>query len=283
MAEFSTGLDWSMAEFSTGLDWSITEFSTGLDWSITELSTGLDWSMVEFSTGLDWSMVEFSTGLDWSMADTQGLFCNFIDDANGDSTEFYDDDDACMPYYALITRSQEKIFKRKCTEPQQKKCRDRRHQLYSLENVHDVSVTTLACPQAGLGPPRMGFRGNGGTDVQGKCGPAQVDAPHKRPPDAHVFPRLGPLTGDGNSFLILTTPNITSEVTAGLMESSLSSLSLSLLTVAKSPRFQLYLKVVCWGEKEIPATSLNQRCKICFILRGILTTQKQENDNAISE
>nr|CAD7266138.1 unnamed protein product [Timema shepardi] len=101
---------------------------------------------------------------------------------------------------------------------------------------------------AGLGPPRMGFRGNGGTDVQGKCGPAQVDAPHKRPPDAHVFPRLGPLTGDGNSFLILTTPNITSEVTAGLMESSLSSLSLSLLTVAKSPRFQLYLKVVCWVE-----------------------------------
>nr|CAD7432301.1 unnamed protein product [Timema monikensis] len=57
-------------------------------------------------------------------------------------------------------------------------------------------MTTLACPQAGFSPPRMGFRGNGGTNFQGKCGPAQVDAPHKRSSDAHVFPRPGSLTGD---------------------------------------------------------------------------------------
>nr|CAD7458710.1 unnamed protein product [Timema tahoe] len=155
-----------------------------------------------------------------------------------------------------------------------------------------------------------------------------------------------------------TTPNIKSEGTVALIEKSfIFALSLSQLTVAKSPRSQLCLKVVCWGKKELLAkspssllclkvvcwgkkellaksprsqlclkvvcwgmkellakspssqlclkvvcwsgyyvpfmptephysllaASTNQRCKTCLIFEGILTTQKRENDSAVSQ
>nr|CAD7461709.1 unnamed protein product [Timema tahoe] len=47
------------------------------------------------------------------------------------------------------------------------------------------------------------------------------------------------------------------------------------LTVAKSPRSQLCLKVVCWGKKELLATSTNQRCQTCLIFEDGLTTHKR--------
>nr|CAD7590019.1 unnamed protein product [Timema genevievae] len=55
------------------------------------------------------------------------------------------------------------------------------------------------------------------------------------------------------------------------------------LTVAKSPPSQLYLKTVCRSNKELLATSTNQRCETCLIFEGRLTTQKRENDNAVSQ
>nr|CAD7443631.1 unnamed protein product [Timema bartmani] len=45
---------------------------------------------------------------------------------------------------------------------------------------------------------------------------------------------------------------------------------------------QLCQKVVCWGKRELPATSTNQRCETCLIFERRLTTQKRENDNAVS-
>ncbi|CAG2057488.1 unnamed protein product [Timema podura] len=52
-------------------------------------------------------------------------------------------------------------------------------------------------------------------------------------------------------------------VTTGLMKKSFV-FSFSQLTVAKFPRSQLCRKVVCWGEKELLATSNNQRCETCI-------------------
>nr|CAD7259969.1 unnamed protein product [Timema shepardi] len=56
----------------------------------------------------------------------------------------------------------------------------------------------------------------------------------------------------------LAIPDIISEGTAGLMEESII-FALSRLTVAKSPRSQLCLKMVCWGKKELLAAPTNQR------------------------
>nr|CAD7438987.1 unnamed protein product [Timema bartmani] len=73
--------------------------------------------------------------------------------------------------------------------------------------------------------------------------------------------------------------NQISDQTPGLMEKSFI-FALSQLTVGKSPRSQLCLKVVRWGKKEILVVSTNQRCETCLIFEGRLITQERENDNA---
>nr|CAD7431766.1 unnamed protein product [Timema monikensis] len=61
-----------------------------------------------------------------------------------------------------------------------------------------------------------------------------------------------------------------------------------IIPVASLDRFlpagvPLYLKVVCWVEKELLATKTNQRCETYLIFEGRLTTRKQKEDNAISQ
>nr|CAD7264505.1 unnamed protein product [Timema shepardi] len=58
---------------------------------------------------------------------------------------------------------------------------------------------------------------------------------------------------------------------AGLMEKSFVY-ALPQLTVAKSTRSQLCLKVVCWCKKELLATSTDQCCETCLIFEKRLTT-----------
>ncbi|CAG2058876.1 unnamed protein product [Timema podura] len=57
---------------------------------------------------------------------------------------------------------------------------------------------------------------------------------------------------------------------------ALSSLSLSQISVVKSPRTQLRLKLVCWRKKELLATSTNQRCQISSI--SVVFWDKKEQE-----
>nr|CAD7438806.1 unnamed protein product [Timema bartmani] len=54
--------------------------------------------------------------------------------------------------------------------------------------------------------------------------------------------------------------------------------ALSKLTVAKSPRSQLCLKLVSCDKKALLATPTNKCCKAFLIFEEILTTRKREND-----
>nr|CAD7458113.1 unnamed protein product [Timema tahoe] len=49
-----------------------------------------------------------------------------------------------------------------------------------------------------------------------------------------------------------------------------------------SPKF-FKRKVVIWGQKELLATSINQRCQTFLIFEGSSATRKRENDNAVSQ
>nr|CAD7424684.1 unnamed protein product [Timema monikensis] len=78
-----------------------------------------------------------------------------------------------------------------------------------------------------------------------------------------------------------TSPDVKDLISEMLIKDPADRITLD--EIFRHPWLQLCLKVVCWGKKELLATSTNQRSQTCLIFEGRLTTQKRENDNAVSQ